>query len=68
MKFIDVLKYLGLTIVITFLISWANMDKGSGPAPTFSEAVLYYLWGILTIFDKIFNFNKDIQKNNDKNN
>jgi hypothetical protein len=68
MKFFDVLKYLGLIILITFLISWANMNKGSGPAPTFPEAVLYYFWRILIVLDKIFNFNKDIQKNNDKNN
>ena len=66
MKLFDVLKYLGLIILITFLIFWAKMymNKGSGPAPTLPEAVLYYFWGIIIVLDKIFNFNKDIQKNN----
>jgi len=67
MKFFDVLKYLGLIILITFLIFWYGLNQGNNNA-SLGEAVLYYFWNILIIFDNIFDFNKDIKKNNEKNN
>lgn len=59
MKLSQVLKYIGIFILTTFLLFWGQMymNRGNGPAPNIGEALLYYIWMVLfvvlTIFKKI---------------
>lgn len=59
MKVLQVLKYIGIFILATFLLFWGQMymDRGNSRSPKFGEALLYYIWMVLfvvlTIFKKI---------------
>ena len=59
MKVLQVLKYIGIFILATFLLFWGQMymNRGRSKAPNIGEALLYYIWivlfVVLTIFKKI---------------
>tara|TARA_Y100001973_G_C5099212_1_gene281737 strand:- start:485 stop:712 length:228 start_codon:yes stop_codon:yes gene_type:complete len=75
MKVLQILKYIVIFILTTFLLFWGNLyvNKGHGSSPSFGEALLYYVWGVLiivaTIFKelkKIFGFSKNLSENSFK--
>ena len=75
MKVLQILKYIVIFILTTFLLFWGNLyvNKGHGSTPSFGEALFYYVWGVLiivtTIFKelkKIFGFSKNLSENSFK--
>lgn len=62
MKVLQVLKYIGIFILTTFLLFWGQMymNRGNSRAPKFGEALLYYVWGVLIIILTIFKKIKEI--------
>ena len=75
MKVLQILKYIVIFILTTFLLFWGNLyvNKGHGSSPSFGEALFYYVWGVLiivtTIFKelkKIFGFSKNLSENSFK--
>ena len=51
MKVLQILKYIGIFILTTFLLFWGQMymNRGNSRAPKFGEALLYYVWMVLYI-------------------
>tara|TARA_A100001015_G_scaffold321512_1_gene452661 strand:- start:1006 stop:1227 length:222 start_codon:yes stop_codon:yes gene_type:complete len=51
MKVLQVLKYIGIFILTTFLLFWGQMymNRGNSSTPKFGEALLYYVWMVLYI-------------------
>ena len=51
MKVLQVLKYIGIFILTTFLLFWGQMymNRGNSSAPKFGEVLLYYIWLVLYI-------------------
>ena len=72
MKVLQVLKYIGIFILATFLLFWGQMymNRGRSKAPNIGEALLYYVWMVLYIILIIKEKIKDILglKNDNKNN
>ena len=72
MKVLQVLKYIGIFILATFLLFWGNlyMNRGRSKAPNIGEALLYYIWMVLLVILTIFKKIKEILglKNDNENN
>ena len=72
MKVLQVLKYIVIFILTTFLLFWGQMymNRGRGSTPSFGEALLYYVWGVLIIVLTIFKKIKEFLglKNDNENN
>jgi hypothetical protein len=72
MKVLQVLKYIGIFVLTTFLLFWGQMymDRGRNKAPNIGEALLYYIWMVLYIILTIFKKIKEILgfKNDNENN
>ena len=75
MKIKQILKYIVMFFVSTFLLFWGSMivNSGNSSFPGFSEVLLYYIWMflfvVMTIKNKIKNiFKKDDQLNNNQYN
>ena len=76
MKVLQILKYIGIFVLTTFLLFWGKMymDRGHSNSPNIGEALLYYIWTVLfivlTIFKKIkeiFGISKNDNENNYRN-
>ena len=72
MKILQILKYIVIFILTTFLLFWGNLyvNKGHGSTPSFGEALFYYVWGVLIIVTTIFKKIKEIfglSKNDNEN-
>lgn len=71
MKLSQVLKYIGIFILTTFLLFWGQMymNRGRSKPPNIGEALLYYVWGVLIIILTIFKKIKEILgfKNDNEN-
>lgn len=72
MKVLQVLKYIGIFILSTFLLFWGQMymNRGRSKAPNIGEALLYYIWMVLFVVLTIFKKIKEILgfKNDNENN
>ena len=71
MKVLQVLKYIGIFILTTFLLFWGKMymNRGRSKAPNIGEALLYYIWMVLFVVLTIFKKIKEILgfKNDNEN-
>ena len=71
MKILQVLKYIGIFILTTFLLFWGQMymNRGRSKAPNIGEALLYYIWMVLFVVLTIFKKIKEILgfKNDNEN-
>ncbi len=72
MKVSQVLKYIGIFILTTFLLFWGDLlyiNRGNSYNPNFDEVLLYYVWGVLIIVSTIFKKIKEILgfKNDNEN-
>ena len=71
MKVLQILKYIGIFILATFLLFWGQMymNRGRSKAPNIGEALLYYIWMVLFVVLTIFKKIKEILgfKNDNEN-